>query len=106
MRSGSPGVLVSLHNIHLGAPVAVNHIAITVAKAVGIHPQSTILILAWHRDSIEGSDAATLVIAQVQIILNHGVLEVGSEVLRIAVIECWCLNDVATAIRWNLDVFG
>jgi len=98
MRGRSPRVLVSLHDIHLGAPVAVNHISITVAKSVGIHPQSSILVLAWHRDSIERSDAATLVIAQVQIILKDSVSQVGSEVLGIAVIEGWCLNDVATAI--------
>ena len=81
VRSSGPGELVSLHDIHLGAPVAVDLIGVAVTIAVGIHPDVTVLVLAWHPNSVESSNAAALVVAKIDVPLDGSAKEVWHEVV-------------------------
>ena len=106
VRSGGPGELVSLHDIHLGAPVAVDLIGVAVTIAIGIHPDVTVLVFAWHSNSVESSDAAALVVAQIEVPLDGSAKEVWHEVVWSGLGESWCVMDVATAISGNGDIGG
>ena len=99
VRGRGPGPLVGLHEIELGAPVAINLVGVTVAPAVSIHPEITITILAWHGDQVESSDAATLVVGQINVPLNRAAKKIGLEVLGILLLQSWRSRDVASAIR-------
>ena len=99
--SGGPGPLVSLHDVELGAPVAINLVGIAVAVSVGVHPEVAVLVLAGHPDEVPGSDAAALVVAQIDVPLDGAAEEVGHEVLRVRLVEFGSLANVATAVGWD-----
>lgn len=67
VRGGSPGPLVGLHEVELGAPVARHHVGIAISPSVSVHPKVSSLVLAWHRNQVEGSNAATLVSGKINI---------------------------------------
>ena len=98
VSSGSPRPLVGLHEVELWAPVAIDLVGVAVAPAIGAPPVVAILVLAWHRDSVEGSDAAALVIAQIDVPLDGATEKVGLEVLIRLVIERRSGRDITTAI--------
>ena len=104
--SGGPGEFVSLHNIELGAPVAINLVGIAVAISVSVHPDVALVILAWHRDHVEGSDAAALVVAEVDVPLDRTSEKVWLEVLGVGLVKIWGRGNVATAICRHLKVGG
>ena len=106
VRGGGPGPLVGLHEVELGAPVAVNLVGVTVTPAVGVHPEGAIVVLAWHADEVEGGDAATLVVAEIDVPLDGATEEVGGEVLRVGVVEGVTLSDVSAAIGGHMVVGG
>ena len=76
MRSSLERPLVSLHNIELRAPVTTNLIAVTVVVAVGV-PVVARRVLTWSLDEVEGSDAATVALAEVNIVVNRTTEEAG-----------------------------
>jgi len=94
----SPRVLVGLHDIKLGAPVACDHVGITVAVFIRVHPDVATCVFARHLDEIPGSYAAALVVAEVDVPLNRAAKEVWLEVFGIIRDEIGDLSDVATSI--------
>ena len=101
VSSGGPRPLVGLHEVELWAPVAINLVGIAVAVSVGVHPEVAVLVLAGHPDEVPGSDAAALVVAQIDVPLDGAAEEVGHEVLRVRLVEVGSLANVATAVGWD-----
>ena len=52
VRGSGPGPLVSLHDVELRAPVAVDLVSVTVAITIRVHSEAAVFILSWHRDKI------------------------------------------------------
>ena len=98
VRGGSPGPLVGLHEVELRAPVSGHLIGVAVTPAVCVHPKVTSIVLAWHGNQVEGSNAATLVIGKIDIPLDGATKQVGLEVGWVALVESCCRRDIATAI--------
>lgn len=61
--------LVSLHDIELRAPVATDLVTVAVVVAVGV-PEVAGRVLAWSLNEVEGSDATTVTLAEVNIVVN------------------------------------
>lgn len=104
VRSGGPGPLVGLHQVKLRAVVAGDLVGIAVAPAISVHPEVAIRVLAWHAHEVESGDAATLVMAEVDVPLDRATEEVGLEVLGVAGVKPRCRRDVASAVRWDMVV--
>ena len=101
MGSGLESVLVGLHKVQLWAEVAIDGHGITVEVPIG-HVKVSILVLAWHRGSVEGVEAATIEAGQVDIPLDRSTQEVDLEKVGPAGIECLTVDHVAsTAFRAN-----
>jgi len=98
VRCGGPGVLVCLHDIELRAPVSIDLVGVTVSVAISVHPEFAGFINAWHLDHVPGSDAATLVVAEVDVPLDRATKHVGLEELRVIQVERGGLSDVTTSI--------
>ena len=60
---------------------AVDLVGITVSIAIGVHPDGSSLILAGHPDGVPGSDAAALVVAQIDVPLDGGTKKVWHPVI-------------------------
>ena len=60
---------VCLHNVVLWTIVSTNLVGITVVITIGV-PVITVSVLTWSTNQVEGSDAATVRLAEVDIILN------------------------------------
>mmetsp|Transcript_34028 Transcript_34028/g.41973 ORF Transcript_34028/g.41973 Transcript_34028/m.41973 type:complete len:287 (-) Transcript_34028:341-1201(-) len=60
VRGGGKTVLVSLHEVHLGAPGSVAIVGVAVEHAVGV-PEGAILVLGGHGNRVESAEAAALV---------------------------------------------
>ena len=68
-RTG-PGILVRLHDVKLGAPVAIDLVCVAVAPAISVHPKGAVRVLARHRDEVESGDATALVLTQINVVLD------------------------------------
>lgn len=62
--------LVGLHNVELWAVSSTNLVGITVPETVISASVVTALVLSWHADSVEGSNASALHLGEVNIVLN------------------------------------
>lgn len=76
MTSGVPGVLVCLHDIKLWTSVSTDIVSITVLEGVFF------VGLLWHRDRVEGSDTATTLLGDVDIVLDAATYKAWHEVGR------------------------
>ena len=72
--------LVCFHNVELGAEISANSLRITVVKAVRRFKRLTICADSWHSDHVEGSDAATVNSAEINIVFHGATEEIGLEV--------------------------
>ena len=69
MRGRSPGVLVCLHDIELRAVFSSDVVGIAVVVPIGI-VGSTVRANGWQSHSVEGSNAAALHLAEIDIVLD------------------------------------
>ena len=106
VRCSGPGPFVGLHDIEFRAVVASDLHRITVAPAVSFDPWGAVLLLAGHHDCVEGGDAAALVIAEVDVVLDRAAHEIGRPVLGVGHVEIRSLGKVASAVARDLDVSG
>ena len=106
VRCRGPGPFVGFHDIEFRAVVSSDLHRITVAPTVSFDPRGAILLLSGHHDCIEGGDAATFVIAEVNVVLDGATHKIGCPVLRVGHVEIRCLSEVASAIARDLDVRG
>lgn len=78
---------VCLHNVILWTIVSTNLVGITVVITIGV-PVISVSVLAWSTNQVEGSDATTVRLAEVDIILNGATKQVGSIVLARVHVGC------------------
>lgn len=88
-RMGCSGerVLVSLHEVELRAEVTRDLVGIAVAPAISGHPQIASLVTTGHRDQIESSNAAALVLRKVNVPFNRATEQIWLKVLRVSLVE-------------------
>lgn len=81
MNSGLRNKHISFHNVVLRAVIAANLVSIAVVVAIRV-PVLAASILAWCSDQVECSDAAAVLFAQVDIVLDRAAEQVRFVVLR------------------------
>ena len=96
--SRGPRGSISFHQVKLRAPVASDLVGIAVTKGVGFHPDISSFVLAGHLDSVEGSDTAALVLAQVNVPLDGSAKQVWLEVIWVFRVKRATIGDVSTAV--------
>ena len=87
MRSGGPCPLVSLHEIKLRAPVAIDLVGIAVAEAISVHPEIACPVDARHLDKIESRNTAAPVPAEIDVPFEATSKKVRLEVLRVCLVK-------------------
>ena len=95
---GGPDPLVGLHDVELRAPSSIDLVGIAVSKTVGVSPDVAVPVLGGGQDGVEGRDAAALLVAEVDVVLNNTTKKVGSVVLRVAGVEVVGIEDVSTVV--------
>jgi len=71
VRGGLPGPLVGLHDVELRAVISTDLVGITVVHTVVRRLISAIRLLAGHGNKVKGSDAATVALAEVHVVLDR-----------------------------------
>lgn len=69
------GILISLHDVELGAPVTANLVCITVAKVI------VLVIDCWHHNSVDGRNTATAHLRKVNVVVHDTSEQVHGEEL-------------------------
>ena len=68
VSGGLPGVLVGLHDVELWAESTANLVCVAVVVVLAPEHIVSVLVLAWHADLVESSDAAALLAAEIDIV--------------------------------------
>ena len=100
VRSGPPGELVCFHDVHLWAELSGDVVGITVVVAVSV-VWLAILTDGWERDCVEGSNAAAVGLAEVDVVLNRAIEELWLE--EPIWIEAWALREGGSCVVWAVD---
>jgi hypothetical protein len=72
----SEGIFVSLHKVHLWAPLISNVIGITVIIVSWTCVERPIFVLAWRRHHVESSVASTVYVSNIDVIFNRATKEI------------------------------
>ena len=87
MRSCGPSHLVGLHKVEFWTIIAIYFVAVTVTPAICVHVIWTVWFSSGHSNKIEGGDAATIVLTQVDIPLDGATKKIYTVVVGIVAIE-------------------
>ena len=104
MGCSGPGPFVGLHDIKFRAVVSTDLHSITVAPTVSFDPWAAVLLFAGHHDGVKGGNAATFVVAKVNVVLDRATEEIGRPVSGVGHVEIRSLGEVAAAVAGDLDV--
>ena len=94
--SNVEGVLVSLHDIELGAPVATDPIGITVPEVVAS------VIDSWHDDSVESRNAPATHLRKIDVEVHDATKQVDRE--ELVTIQCVALGQVQSVVVVESEV--
>ena len=98
MGSGLPGPLVGLHNVKLRAIISINLVSITIVVTISV-PEIAVAVFARHSDKVEGSNAATVALTEINVIFHSTTKEVRS--VETSWVKRGGLGKVAAAIGWH-----
>lgn len=98
VRGGLVGVLVGLHDVELGAVVAVDLVSVAVVVPVSV-PVVATGVLAGRGNEVESRDAAAYALAQVNVVLHGAAKQVGG--VELFGVKSGRLGQVASFVRWH-----
>ena len=95
VRGSPPGVLVSLHDIHLWAPLSGDVVGIAVVVAISV-VWLAISSDSWECHGVEGSDTAASHLAEIDVVLDGSIKEFGLE--EAIWVQGWGLREGGSSV--------
>ena len=98
MRRCLSSPLVCLHYVKLRAVVTSYLVCITIVVTISV-PEIAVAVFARHSDKVEGSNAATVALTEINVVFHRATKEVRS--VETSWVKRGGLGKVAAAIGWH-----